>query len=110
MCTSACQVPLKECERLDHSLALALRHLTSPGPWAEPGTQAELGANAAAEMLAMETGVDTEVHASACTGGPAHAGEHLDPFGEHATAPEDRMGDYYHIKAQWLLSLVPCFT
>ncbi|CAL8262799.1 unnamed protein product [Merluccius merluccius] len=45
------QVPLKECERLDHSLALALRHLTSPGPWAEPGTQAELGADAWSALL-----------------------------------------------------------
>ncbi|CAL8357843.1 unnamed protein product [Lota lota] len=40
------QVPLKECERLDQSLALALRHLTLPRPRAEPGTQKEFGTDA----------------------------------------------------------------
>lgn len=28
-----CQIPLQECERLDESLALALRHLALPAGW-----------------------------------------------------------------------------
>uniref|UniRef100_A0A673HZZ9 Uncharacterized protein n=1 Tax=Sinocyclocheilus rhinocerous TaxID=307959 RepID=A0A673HZZ9_9TELE len=36
-----CQIPLKECERLDDTLALALRHLPLPAGWSilEPGPQ-----------------------------------------------------------------------
>ncbi|KAG9352343.1 hypothetical protein JZ751_020756, partial [Albula glossodonta] len=33
-----CQIPLQECERLDESLALALRHLTLPEGWSVLGT------------------------------------------------------------------------
>lgn len=37
MC-SLCQIPLKDCERLDQSLALALNHLTLPHQRNAPGT------------------------------------------------------------------------
>ncbi|XP_030642519.1 A-kinase anchor protein 13 [Chanos chanos] len=33
-----CQIPLQECERLDHTLALALRHLSLPQGWSVLGT------------------------------------------------------------------------
>lgn len=33
-----CQIPLKECERLDDTLALALRHLPLPVGWSVLGT------------------------------------------------------------------------
>ena len=110
MCTSARQVPLKECERLDQSLALALRHLTLPRPRVEQGTQQELGTGTPAieptdtsveadlDKLVIahtETGVDTEAHGSVCAGGLTHAAEHVDPPGENATGPENRIGDYH---------------
>ena len=113
MCTSAHQVPLKECERLDQSLALALRHLTLPCPRAETPQQG-LGTGAPAEALAvehadtsveanldklvivhMETGVDTETHTNTCAGGLTHAMEPVDPLGENTTGPENRIGDYH---------------
>ncbi|KAJ8412928.1 hypothetical protein AAFF_G00105100 [Aldrovandia affinis] len=34
-----CRIPLRECERLDESLALALRHLTLPEGWSVLGTE-----------------------------------------------------------------------
>lgn len=33
-----CQIPLQECERLDETLALALRHLPLPPGWSVLGT------------------------------------------------------------------------
>lgn len=33
-----CQIPLKECERLDDTLALALKHLPLPPGWSVLGT------------------------------------------------------------------------
>lgn len=38
MMLDECQIPLQECERLDESLALALRHLTLPQGWSVLGT------------------------------------------------------------------------
>ncbi|KAG7468181.1 hypothetical protein MATL_G00140090 [Megalops atlanticus] len=38
MLLDECQIPLQECERLDESLALALRHLTLPEGWSVLGT------------------------------------------------------------------------
>ncbi|XP_061100499.1 A-kinase anchor protein 13 isoform X2 [Conger conger] len=45
MMLDECQIPLQECERLDESLALALRHLTLPQGWSVLGT--DLGKNTA---------------------------------------------------------------
>uniref|UniRef100_A0A8C1E184 A-kinase anchoring protein 13 n=1 Tax=Cyprinus carpio carpio TaxID=630221 RepID=A0A8C1E184_CYPCA len=38
-----CQIPLKECERLDDTLALALRHLPLPAGWSVLGTDWDTG-------------------------------------------------------------------
>lgn len=38
-----CQIPLKECERLDDTLALALRHLPLPAGWSVLGTDLDTG-------------------------------------------------------------------
>ncbi|KAG1933878.1 A-kinase anchor protein [Pimephales promelas] len=38
-----CQIPLKECERLDDTLALALRHLHLPAGWSVLGTDLDTG-------------------------------------------------------------------
>ncbi|CAM4734240.1 unnamed protein product [Leuciscus chuanchicus] len=38
-----CQIPLKECERLDDTLALALRHLPLPVGWSVLGTHLDTG-------------------------------------------------------------------
>ncbi|XP_056106774.1 A-kinase anchor protein 13 isoform X8 [Rhinichthys klamathensis goyatoka] len=38
-----CQIPLKECERLDDTLALALRHLPLPVGWSVLGTDLDTG-------------------------------------------------------------------
>ncbi|KAG5849113.1 hypothetical protein ANANG_G00106570 [Anguilla anguilla] len=38
MLLDECQIPVRECERLDESLALALRHLTLPQGWSVLGT------------------------------------------------------------------------
>ncbi|XP_036399311.1 A-kinase anchor protein 13-like isoform X2 [Megalops cyprinoides] len=38
MLLDECQIPLQECERLDESLALALKHLTLPEGWSVLGT------------------------------------------------------------------------
>lgn len=37
MLLDECKIPLKECERLDKNLALALKHLAGPGGWSVLG-------------------------------------------------------------------------
>ncbi|KAA0724555.1 A-kinase anchor protein 13 [Triplophysa tibetana] len=59
-----CQTPLKECERLDDTLALALKHLPLPPGWSVLGTDFPIETN-----LGMEPGPqDTLLHFAAKRG------------------------------------------
>ncbi|XP_016383730.1 A-kinase anchor protein 13-like [Sinocyclocheilus rhinocerous] len=61
-----CQIPLKECERLDDTLALALRHLPLPAGWSILGTDWDTGTCAG---LGIEPGPqDTLLHFAAKRG------------------------------------------
>ena len=64
-----CQIPLQECEKLDHSLALALRHLHLPTGWS---------------LLGAHLGKDTGKHGSLYGGVTRGTGQCL-PFhtGQH---------------------------
>ncbi|XP_059391815.1 A-kinase anchor protein 13 isoform X4 [Carassius carassius] len=61
-----CQIPLKECERLDDTLALALRHLPLPAGWSVLGTNLDTGT---CTGLGIEPGPqDTLLHFAAKRG------------------------------------------
>ncbi|XP_077066494.1 A-kinase anchor protein 13 isoform X12 [Siphateles boraxobius] len=61
-----CQIPLKECERLDDALALALRHLPLPVGWSVLGTDLDTGT---CRGLEIEPGPqDTLLHFAAKRG------------------------------------------
>ncbi|XP_052400579.1 A-kinase anchor protein 13 isoform X5 [Carassius gibelio] len=61
-----CQIPLKECERLDDALALALRHLPLPAGWSVLGTDWDTGT---CSGLRIEPGPqDTLLHFAAKRG------------------------------------------
>ncbi|XP_016122968.1 A-kinase anchor protein 13-like [Sinocyclocheilus grahami] len=61
-----CQIPLKECERLDDTLALALRHLPLPAGWSVLGTDLDTGT---CKGLGIEPGPqDTLLHFAAKRG------------------------------------------
>ncbi|XP_043084190.1 A-kinase anchor protein 13 isoform X3 [Puntigrus tetrazona] len=61
-----CQIPLKECERLDDTLALALRHLPLPAGWSVLGTDLDTGT---CTGLGIEPGPqDTLLHFAAKRG------------------------------------------
>ncbi|XP_016359164.1 A-kinase anchor protein 13-like isoform X2 [Sinocyclocheilus anshuiensis] len=63
-----CQIPLKECERLDDTLALALRHLPLPAGWSILGTDWDTG-TCTCTGLGIEPGPqDTLLHFAAKRG------------------------------------------
>lgn len=96
MCTSAGHVPLQECERLDQSLALALRHLTWPRPRPAPGVRPEsTGTTTATELTDRPSQAHLDQPLAANANTPVDAETLVDAM-DSATDPEDHIGDYYY--------------